>query len=177
MENLGNYGGFNGENGGVLDDRQFGLKLNVLTDILIKKKQALMQIANICENQGLLLMQPSSDERTDFLKAISVEKQSLIEVVIECDDVFQTIFNEIHINFEERAKKFQRQTTVLQGKIKDVMELDVKIRAYEEKNKALVNETRGQPIDKNNAYNKNYLDEQYKKNKRPPKDTDGGEST
>ena len=159
------------EGGAMLSEQQFGLKLNVLTDILIKKKQALMQIANICENQGLLFTQPPSEERTDFMKAISVEKQNLIEVVIECDDVFQTIFNEIHINFEERAKKFHRQTAVLQGKIKDVMELDIKIRAYEEKNKALVNETRGQQIDKNNAYNKNYLSEQYKKNSRPKKDS------
>jgi adenylate kinase family enzyme len=151
-------------------DTTFAMKLNILTDILIKKKQAMTQIANICENQSLLLVQPPSDERFEMLKEISVEKQKLIEAVIECDDVFQTIFGEISGNFEEKAKLHKSQVTVLQDKIKQVMELDVKIRAYEERNKNVVTDQRPQPLDKNNPYTKNYLREQYEKHKKTPQD-------
>lgn len=148
----------------------FSVRLNILADILDRKSEALTQILNICENQYLLFCGTPSSERSEFLKQMNVEKQHLIDRVIECDDVFQNMFDGMREQFEKEAENHLELVRRLQGKIKSVTELDVKIRAQEGKNKAVikaVEPTRGTP--QKRTVSKSYMLKQYEKNKRVEK--------
>ena len=101
----------------------FPVTLKLLTEILIKKKHALITILNICEN-----------EETAFLMA--EEKQKQINMVLETDNVFTSVFERIRDKMEEKSAEFPAEFSRLQSLINEVCELDVKIRAQEEKNKS-----------------------------------------
>ena len=150
----------------------FATEIRVLRDLLDKKQGALSQILAICENQETLYMHPPSPERTEFSKEIAVEKQRLIEIVLECDDVFQSIFTRLKPIFEAEAEKQPALISALQARIREVMEMDVKIRAQEERNKQLLAaESNGRSIATPQppvvTKPRSYVLDQYAKHKRP----------
>lgn len=116
----------------------FSIKVNLLSDVLAKKKAALTLILNITENQETLLTQPPSQEGAAFFRAMSLEKQKNIDDVLECDNVFSEVFGEISQSFEENANKNRADVLRLQEDIKSVMDLDIKIRFQEARNKELL---------------------------------------
>jgi len=153
-------------------DKQFETKLALLQEILNKKKDALSAILNISENQENLYNQPPGEERREFLMGMGRLKQAQIDEVIACDEVFQRIFDGLSAEFEEKSAEYKEQIQKMQDSIKEVLELDVKIRAQEEKSRAKVKESYGLPAKENVIItaNKNYILEQYKANsKNKPK--------
>jgi len=118
------------------EQEKFEAKLGILGDILVKKKDALLLILGICENQELLYNSPNTPERRDFLIGLGKEKQGQIDVVLACDDMFQGIFEGISDFFNAKGKEYAPRVKALQADINEVLELDVKIRAQEEKTKA-----------------------------------------
>jgi len=145
--------------------------LRMLHDVLEKKQETLSQILAICENQEMLYLHPASPERTAFSKEIASEKQQLIETVLQCDSVFQSLFDKLKPAFEQSAHLFPGEIAALQAFIKSVMETDVKIRAQEDRNKQLLRAEAvlqspgtAQPI--KTTKTKAYMLDQYAKNKR-----------
>jgi len=147
-----------------MDD--FAVHLRLLFDILVKKKQALTQILTISENQETVLlskMQP--EEISAFFIAMNGEKQSLIESVINSDNLFQDIFGQIKDVFDEKAAEYKEDIANLQAEIKLLIEMDTRIRLQEEKNKshlARMNKN-AKKIDLSQAA-KDYVIKQYGKN-------------
>ncbi|MCL2168936.1 MAG: hypothetical protein FWB74_02795 [Defluviitaleaceae bacterium] len=152
--------------------KNFQTKLAILADILGKKKAALLDVLAISENQESLYASPATPKRRDFLMEMGKEKQNHIDTVLQCDEVFQGIFQGISETFTARGKEFGPEVKLLQDGIHEVLQLDIKIRAQEEKVKAAaaaawagigrVDAETGEPI----VANKNYILEQYKNNNR-----------
>ncbi|MCL2753556.1 MAG: hypothetical protein FWE44_05360 [Defluviitaleaceae bacterium] len=116
-------------------ENNFETKLAILEDILSKKRQALLTILNICENQETLYSTPATNERREFLLEMGKQKQMKIDEVLTCDQMFQQIFDSIGDVFESKGQDFPDSVIALQDGIKELLEIDVKIRAQEEKTK------------------------------------------
>ena len=126
-------------------ENNFETKLAILADILDKKRSALLAILAICENQESMYATPASSERRDFLVGLGKEKQEKIDEVLVCDQVFQQIFEGIGDIFETEGQNYPEKVRKLQDDIKEVLEIDIKIRAQEEKTKALATTAWGKP--------------------------------
>ena len=131
-------------------DETFETKLALLQEILNKKHEALSNILNISENQEMLYLSPPSDERREFLMEMGKEKQKQIDEVLACDEVFQSIFDSIADGFEEKGNNYKEKVQELQLSINKVLELDVKIRAQEEKGKVIANANFGKQVGQTN---------------------------
>jgi SMC interacting uncharacterized protein involved in chromosome segregation len=115
-------------------------QLNILADGLNKKEQALREIVNITENQGTVIESGlTADETRAFLTQMNREKQQLIKTVIQCDNMFEAVLKEAGPALDAAPDAYKPQVAELQKRIRRVMDLDVKIRVYEEKNNALQN--------------------------------------
>lgn len=140
---------------------EFLLKIRLLTDIVGKKKQVLNQILDITENQETVLLQPKPE--ITLFNEMNMEKQNHIQTVLQADDFFQNVFDSIKEIFEKNAKNCADEIKQLQAEIKAVIDLDIKIRVKEQRNKMLlpkpVTSLKGVP-------NKKYVLEQYQKNKK-----------
>jgi hypothetical protein len=146
----------------------------LLLDVLGKKKRALAQILNITENQGALLVSRRAEE-TDpetcrlLFHGMNEEKQRLIDEVLKADTVFQDVFGGLGPEFERRAEAYPLLVRGLQGNIKEVMDLDVKIRLQERTNRTLS----AKPVSKSKTEApqavKNYMLDRYKENSKTSK--------
>ncbi|MDR2182671.1 MAG: hypothetical protein LBE55_00695 [Clostridiales bacterium] len=116
---------------------EFVTKLALLQEILDKKQAALTDVLNISENQETLYLSPPSSQRREFLLEMGKQKQVQIDDVLACDEVFQRIFDSIADEFAQKKDEFAHEIRRLQDSINAVLQLDVKIRAQEEKGKAL----------------------------------------
>lgn len=112
-------------------------KLELLIDILEKKKEVLHTILALTENQSTLLEQPSSIEILQAFKEVSDEKQKWIEEVLTLDTVFNRTFSKIE-GFEEEAHAYKETIIKLQKLVEQVTDVDIKIRVIEQKNNAWV---------------------------------------
>jgi len=143
----------------------FETKLALLLEILSKKHAALTDVLNISENQETLYLSPPSETRRDFLIEMGKQKQKQIDEVLACDEVFQRIFDSITDEFAEKKDNYKEQVQRLQVGINLILELDVKIRAQEEKGKALAVASFNQPATSQtdiNPANTNYIINRYK---------------
>jgi flagellar biosynthesis/type III secretory pathway chaperone len=114
-------------------------QLGLLADGLEKKEQALTEIVNITENQNTVLQSGLSViEAQAFVTQMNKEKQPLIKQVIQCDSMFETVLKEAGPALDALPDSFKPQVAELQIRIRRVMDLDVKIRVCEEKNKTLM---------------------------------------
>lgn len=141
------------------------IKVKLLMDVLAVKLRTLTQILNITENQeSLLLSDDTSGALSVFFDGMSREKQVLIDEVTKADNLFQSAFNEISEDFERFAQGNKELVVGLQEGIKRVMDVDIKIRVMEQRNRELVSKhKKGGKIAVPKA-SKGYLLEQYKKN-------------
>ena len=147
-----------------MDD--FEIKLKILSDGLDKKADSLNQILNITENQRTILEGEHTAEAMTFFKEMNSEKQNLIDLVLCCDEVFETIFKEINSCFDEKAPAYKPLISVLQEKIELVTDLDVKIRLQESNNRELTVKIQQTPKINVPKASKNYMMKQYENNKR-----------
>jgi hypothetical protein len=153
-------------------DEQFETKLNILGEILSKKREALLAVLAISENQESLYASPAGPERREFLMEMGKEKQRHIDDVLTCDEVFQGVFESIGEIFVEKGPDYADRVKSLQATISEVLELDIKIRAQEEKTKmaataAWSNLGKLDPItNQPTEAGKTYILEQYRENNR-----------
>lgn len=142
------------------------VKLDILESSINKKIEILNQIYNITENQELFVKNLSGEEREEYLKSASEEKQKLIDEILKIDTVFISTFESFNGMLNENRKLYRERILMLQEKIKAVMDIDVKIRVKEERNRQLFipNNTINAPVVKGLKANKSYILEQYAKN-------------
>lgn len=149
----------------------FSLKLDFLIDLLNQKKSVLEKILNITENQNTILDSKDKSKETNvFFNEMNKEKHMLIDEVMELDKAFQSSFDEISDIFDSEALEHKEKVIKMQDLIEYVLNLDINIRAVEQKNKEII-EMGKKPINKKTPLNKNYVYEKYKKN-YIPKDED-----
>jgi hypothetical protein len=110
-------------------------KLNLLIDGLAKKEHSLLEIVNITENQGTVLeSELPAEESLAFVSQMNREKQVHIQIVIQCDSMFETVLKEIGSKLDDDPQAYKPQVLAIQDGIKRVMDLDVRVRVLEEKN-------------------------------------------
>ncbi|GHU51445.1 hypothetical protein AGMMS49975_04840 [Clostridia bacterium] len=147
----------------------FQTTLSLLSEILAQKKSALLQILNICENQETVLLGTlAPDETYSFFGGMNAEKQTLIDSVIQSDEMFSRMFEKVRGIFDENAKENKDNITLLQAEIKETMEIDIKIRLQEEKNKMYLSKLKQSAKIDMPKKPKAYILEQYKKNSERP---------
>ncbi len=112
---------------------EFDININLLIDIIIKKKNHLQQILNITLNQRELL---GKEESKQLFIEMNEEKQILIDEVLALDNVFQRKFDLISHNFDSRVvvDAYRDKIALIQDYTKDVLRLDNEIRVQEDKN-------------------------------------------
>ena len=142
-------------------------KLKILIDILSHKKRVLLQILNITENQKCVLENAdSNNDISTFLDELNVQKQTLIDEIIKNDNMFQNTFDSLGQNFENYASCYFELIMKLQEHIKEVCDIDIKIRIIEEKNTSLFDKPRkSKKIDIPKAP-VSYVLEKYKQNNK-----------
>lgn len=153
---------------------EFPLKLNLLSDILERKKKALEHILNITENQEIILGQEKSSEMVDMFNSMAAEKQKYVETVLQSDSFFQKTFEEIKVAFDTMAEHHLKEIETLQTQIATIIDLDVAIRVKEKRNKEVVDAGRTMHKAQTPKASKNYMLQQYAKNKKA--DTPSGKS-
>ena len=117
------------------------VELKVLIECLKKKEKALCQIVNITENQGFVLeSEASHDEKYAFFMQMNKEKQDAINIVLQCDDVFENVLQKIGPVLDANPSMYGTQVKTLQDMIRIVMDLDVRIRVGEDKNNKILAE-------------------------------------
>ena len=145
----------------------FLTQLRILSDMLDKKMSFLIQIMSITENQENILLSPhaDTDEGAMFFNGLNEEKHRLIELVLESDQLFQNLFDALKDEFELKAPDYKDDVQALKDRIKNVVDMDSKIRLREEKNRMLLEKTRHKNKQPVNEASKAYVIGQYKKNK------------
>lgn len=148
--------------------KDFGIKLEILSEALGKKEEALNQILAITENQATVLESiDETDQWRSFIAAMNEEKQKHIDIVLNSDEVFEGIFREFGGDFEEYAPRYKETVHKLQEQIKAVTDLDIRIRVYEDKNKnAAGNKTDAKVKINVPKASKSYILKQYTSNNR-----------
>jgi len=117
------------------------VELQVLIECLKKKETALQQIVNITENQGFILTSDMShEERYPIFMQMNDERQTLIDLVVQCDQVFESVLQKVGPALDADTTQYGDEVQAMQDTIRRIMDLDVKIRLEEQKNhQVLVN--------------------------------------
>ena len=120
------------------------VELKVLIECLKKKEKALSQIAAITENQGFVLASNlPHEELYPFFMQMNVEKNDFIQLVIQCDEVFENVLKKIGPTLDAETSKYGDEVRIMQDLIRVVMDLDVQIRVGEDKNSTILTEALG----------------------------------
>ncbi|MCL2851895.1 MAG: hypothetical protein FWE20_02500 [Defluviitaleaceae bacterium] len=138
-------------------------KLNILLDLIVKKKGLLTQILTICENQEAILSAERNEEYDKLFIGMGAEKQVLVDEVVATDALFQKMFDEIGSDFNLVGNENKNVIRGLQDQIMTVTELDTKIRLTENRNLERIASVRAkQPQRSVNEVSKQQLLKQYK---------------
>ena len=117
--------------------------LNVMLEGLKKKATALAEILAVSENQQTVIKSELPLEGVrEMVFSMNDEKQANIQIVKDCDDMFENMLKEIGPELEAQQDLYKPQVKVLQQHIRQVMDLDIKIRVAEEENNRLLDERR-----------------------------------
>lgn len=131
----------------------FSAQMRVLQEILLKKKNLLVQIHTITENQSMVLLAKDTEKGMfEMFNFMNEEKQTLITQVIHLDNTFQGMFKGFKSEFEAKALSYPEESKMLKTSVKDVMDYDVKIRLLEEKNKVLLSTAPAYNVDNTNWF-------------------------
>jgi hypothetical protein len=110
---------------------------------LKKKAQALADILAISENQRTVIESELPLEGVrEMIFSMNEEKQAAIQIVKDCDDMFEKMLKDIGAELEAKQDNYKPQVAVLQEHIRKVMDLDVKIRVAEDENNKLLDDRR-----------------------------------
>ena len=148
----------------------FEIKVDMLISSLNEKNEALKTVLNITENQSLIFTSEKTAQMWDLFSQMNETKQEGIDRVIELDSLFQGIFESISEGFEKNALQIREKTIKLQVLISEALELDIKIRAAEQKNRQAVSEMKKVPKPVASSSKADLL-KKYEKNKKRPADS------
>lgn len=117
--------------------------LKIMLDGLKKKAAALTEVLSISENQRTVIeSELPLDGVREMIFSMNDEKQSAIQIVKDCDNMFEKMLKDIGPELEAQQDMYKPQVKVLQEHIRNVMSLDVKIRVAEEENNRLLDARR-----------------------------------
>ncbi len=145
------------------------VKLDILERSVDKKIKLLNQIYNITENQQLFVKTLEGEQRQEYLSSAAEEKQKLIDEILKIDTVFISTFESFNGMLNKNRKLYRERILKLQEKIRLVVDIDVKIRVKEERNRQIFAPSvlNGlSPNIKALKANKSYILEQYEKNSK-----------
>ena len=109
-------------------------KINNLTYLLDRKIEILSLVLNITTNQKTLFSKKDNDTKS-FLNISIEEKQKLIDELISIDNMFISIFESFNGKLNEYKNIFKEDIENIKKKIEQIIDIDLKIRLEEEKNK------------------------------------------
>ena len=109
-------------------------KLNILLDLIGKKRGLLVQILTICENQEAILSAERNEEYDRLFIGMGNEKQLLVDEVVATDALFQKMFDELGDDFQSLCESSKDVIRNIQELVMSVTELDTKIRLTENRN-------------------------------------------
>jgi len=109
--------------------------MNIMIDGLKRKANALVEILAITENQSTVIESelPLAGVR-EMIVTMNEEKQSHIQIVKDCDAMFEKMLKDIGPELEAQQENFKPQVKLMQEHIRKVMSTDVKIRVTEGEN-------------------------------------------
>jgi len=102
-----------------------------------------------------------------MFREMNDEKQKLIDMVINSDNLFQSLFESSTEDFNINAESYKPQIKELQDLIRKVMDIDVKIRVQEQKNKDLIASQYPRTKIKTTKVSKGSLLKKYENNNKP----------
>jgi len=109
--------------------------LQMMTDSLIMKKSLLEKITILNEEQRK--MAESGFDEENFLKVVD-KKSELIDNIVRLDDGFNSLFGRVKQMLEGNREKYSSQIAEIQGLIRNITELAVKVETQEKRNKGLI---------------------------------------
>ena len=122
-------------------------QLNIMLDGLKKKEKALQELLGITENQQTVLKSelPLEEVRT-IIFPMNQGKQDAIIIVKECDNMFEAMLKEMGAELDKKQHMYKPQVQEMQGHIRNIMDLDVKVRVAEEENNRTLDERRNSEL-------------------------------
>ena len=121
--------------------------LKIMLDGLKRKANALAEVLNISENQRTVIeSELPLDGVREMIFSMNEEKQASIQIVKDCDDMFEKMLKDIGKELEAQQEMYKPQVQLLQEQIRKVMSLDVKIRVTEEENNQLLDKRRAEEL-------------------------------
>ena len=153
---------------------EFKFKLEKLLEILKEKNFFLTNLYEKKKKQYDLLKSSAdySAIKNSFIK-ISEEKEKDIKIIIENDEIFKKIFEEIEDEFNININSYKYLLKDLQNEINIATNLDNQIRDFEKRNKNIIkdrlnpfiNYTKSKTKVTLNNVSRSYILKQYNKNK------------
>ncbi len=153
---------------------EFKFKLEKLLEILKEKNFCLTNLYEKTKKQYDLLKSSAdySAIKNSFIK-ISEEKEKDIKIIIENDEIFKKIFEEIEDEFNININSYKYLLKDLQNEINIATNLDNQIRDFEKRNKNIIkdrlnpfiNYTKSKTKVTLNNVSRSYILKQYNKNK------------
>lgn len=141
------------------------IKLKLLIDAASKKAKLLEQIYNITYNQETLCLSDISEaEKAVLIKEAVDEKQKIIDKIAGIDNAFISSFESFGGQLNKNKDKYKDELLALQDMIREVTDIDVKIRVMEERNRRRFSSTLSTPKISGLKASREYMIKQYKKN-------------
>ena len=144
------------------------IKIKILTDNLDRKKELLKQIEAITEKQEMFFTKLKGEDRNYMIGEAVKEKQKIIDELMKIDEVFLSTFESFKGELNENRDIYAIEIERMKKKIKEVTDIDVRIRVREERNRRIFSEVRleNQPKIKGLKASRDYILKQYEKNSK-----------
>lgn len=110
--------------------------LQILMDSLIKKKDILNRIVILNEEQKALAEADSFDDGA-FQRNVDA-KDELINQMLRMDEGFNLVFGRVKEQVSDNKEQYADEIKIMQGLIREVTELSVRIETQEKRNKSLI---------------------------------------
>ncbi len=148
-------------------------EIEMLKKCLDKKIDTLDQILSITENQTVLLTEisgrPDAYIESSMFYEMNDQKQLLINEINTNDDIFASVLKRIGPQLDASPEHYGDDIRYLQDRIREVMDLDTKVRVREAKNKdtlVIKRINKPQTPRQDNPAMKREVLERYKSNKK-----------
>ena len=112
--------------------------LQMMIESLLMKRDILQQISELNISQAnMAMMDNSSFNDSEFYSNIE-QKGELIDKLLELDKGFEALFERVKASIGDNKQAYSEQIKQLQGLIKEITALSVKVQAQESRNKVIV---------------------------------------
>lgn len=107
--------------------------IQLLIESLRKKKQTLMWLTNVTEQQEGIITAELFDEHL-FQETIKI-KEEHIQNLIQLDDGFEKIYAGVQAELSEEKEKYKSEIIELKNLIAEITDMSVRLHALEKRNK------------------------------------------